>query len=281
MTSWMLPGLRPVTIDLEITRVDLDELVRDVMGMMRIPCHQKALELSSEWSGTSDRIVRMDGPKLRQILLNLIGNAIKYTNAGSIILRVDVARMDHAGKFRLSIEVQDTGIGITAEEQLHIFDPFVQLGHGHSRKGSGLGLAICRQSAQMMGGTIQVKSAPGAGSTFRVELPVETEMESQVRDAGEIGVDADQPQVRSTRSTPATNPATLDGAESLAGVAALGEALRSELLSAVLLLDKDHILDVIGSVSAVDPELGIELTRLADALEFTPIMRAILAGEED
>ena len=118
------------------------------------------------------RMVRVDGPKLRQILINLVGNAIKYTDAGSITVRVDSALVD-AGKVRLRIEVQDTGIGIAPEAQARIFEPFVQLSHPNARRGSGLGLAICHQFAQMMEGGLQVESEPGRGSTFRVELFVE------------------------------------------------------------------------------------------------------------
>jgi PAS domain S-box-containing protein len=246
---------------LEVTAVDLIELVRDVVKLMRISAREKHLELSSVWSGDAFRLIRGDGPKLRQILVNLIGNAIKYTDAGSVTLRMSAEPMDAVGKARLIIEVQDTGIGIASEEQALIFDPFVQLGQANSRKGSGLGLAICRQYAQLMKGTIQVESAPGMGSTLRVELPVEVVKESRADGA----FDAVEPMV-------AAAPDRLRG---LAAVANLPEDLKAQLLNAVLLLDQERIREVIRLVSEVEPELGSELRRHAEAFEFTPIMRAI------
>jgi anti-sigma regulatory factor (Ser/Thr protein kinase) len=203
-------------------------------------------------------MIRGDGPKLYQILVNLIGNAIKYTDAGSITLRMSAAPSDTDGKVRLRIEVKDTGIGIASEDQGLIFDPFVQLGQPNSRKGSGLGLAICRQYVQLMNGTIQVESAPGKGSTFRVELPVEVVGASPARTDEEM-----EPAMAEARSP------------GLAGIAGLPEDLMSQLLNAVLLLEKERIIEVILRVSVVDPQLGGELMRHAEAFEFTPIMRAI------
>ena len=170
---------------LEITTVNVIQLVREVMDMMRVPALQKNLELSSVWIVPPARLIRIDGPKLRQILVNLLGNAIKYTDTGSVTLRVEMARVADAGKLRLRIEVQDTGVGIAPEEQTHIFEPFVQLSRTNTRKGSGLGLAICRETVQIMGGAIEVTSSPGMGSTFRVELPVEIAEESGVGDVSE------------------------------------------------------------------------------------------------
>ncbi len=108
---------------------------------------------------------------------------------------------DDAGKVRIRIEVQDTGIGIAPEAQERIFDPFVQLSDPNARKGSGLGLAICRQFAQMMEGAIQVESEPGRGSTFRVELFAEAAEEFQAGGALEeieaiVMVEPDQPPFR-------------------------------------------------------------------------------------
>jgi signal transduction histidine kinase len=111
--------------------------------------------------------VETDPDKLRQILLNLLSNAVKYTDAG----RVTVSARTSDG--RLVVEVADTGIGIPADERERIFDEFHQVDSSASRqhRGTGLGLTISRRLARALGGDISVESTPGAGSTFRLELP--------------------------------------------------------------------------------------------------------------
>ena len=111
--------------------------------------------------------LRGDASRLRQILLNLVGNAIKFTHQGHILLRVEVEPGD-----QLSFRVKDTGIGISPEDQKRLFLPFNQADSSAARHfgGTGLGLAISRHLVEMMGGTIGVESAVGRGSTFWVEL---------------------------------------------------------------------------------------------------------------
>ena len=108
-----------------------------------------------------------DPHRLRQILVNLVSNAVKFTNRGEIVIRV-VAPGD-----RVVFEIADTGIGIDPESLERIFDPFWQVEQTRTRKasGSGLGLAVARRLAELLGGDISVESAPSVGSTFRVALP--------------------------------------------------------------------------------------------------------------
>ena len=96
--------------------------------------------------------------KLRQVLINLVGNAVKYTERGSVTLRVDSLPAEDSQHCRFVMEVQDTGIGISSEEQARIFDPFVQAGKLHTQKGTGLGLAITKRFVELMGGTIQSRA---------------------------------------------------------------------------------------------------------------------------
>jgi hypothetical protein len=111
-----------------------------------------------------------DLTRLRQVLTNLIGNAIKFTDLGEVSLSVERV----AGQ-RLRFAVQDTGIGLAAEDREHIFDAFAQADASHTRRhgGTGLGLAISRQIITLMGGEIGVDSTPGQGSTFWVEIPLQ------------------------------------------------------------------------------------------------------------
>jgi signal transduction histidine kinase/CheY-like chemotaxis protein len=170
---------------LEERNFDVTSLVRDNIDMMRARAGNKALELFFESSLTMPQFVRADAGKLRQVLINLLGNAVKFTERGSVTVRLNVSRMDSKPmddhhRTMLVLEVEDTGIGIAEEDQAHIFDVFVQAGGTSTQKGTGLGLYITQRLVQLMGGTISIRSAPGQGSVFRVELPVEQVQASAV-----------------------------------------------------------------------------------------------------
>jgi signal transduction histidine kinase/ligand-binding sensor domain-containing protein/CheY-like chemotaxis protein len=180
---------------------DLNDLVRDTLSMMRARAFYKGLELYFNISPMVPRFVRSDAGKLRQVLVNLIGNAVKYTERGSVTVRLDATRMDDSRRILLIFEVEDTGIGIALEDQARIFDVFVQAGRASTQQGTGLGLSICRQFVGMMGGSIRVQSTPGEGSIFRVELPVERAEESnevaEDEDLGQVvGLVPGQPEYR-------------------------------------------------------------------------------------
>jgi signal transduction histidine kinase/ligand-binding sensor domain-containing protein/CheY-like chemotaxis protein len=159
-------------VAIENAEVDLREMVTGVMDLMRLRAQEKGLELSMQQGSSFCQFVQTDGEKLRQVLINLVGNAVKYTERGSVILRVSAQPADDAQHCTLVVEVQDTGIGIASDDQARIFEPFVQAGKSPIHKGTGLGLAITKKYVELMGGTIQVESTPGTGSLFRVEIPV-------------------------------------------------------------------------------------------------------------
>jgi len=253
----------------EVTTVELIPLVDDVMTMMGKSAAEKGIELRLEWSNPQARLIRVDGPKLRQILVNLVQNAVKYTDAGSVVVRVGCHHVGENANTHMKMEVQDTGIGIAPDKQASIFEPFVQLGERDSRKGSGLGLAICRQFARLMGGTIQVESAEGMGSKFAVEVPVEIVDE----------IPSGRRLAEGESQTSMAEQAQTERYGGMAGIAELPEGLKSQLLNAVLLLEKERITEVVRSVSILDPALARQLTRRVDALEFTRILRAIQTGE--
>ena len=166
---------------LERQTVHLRSLVLDVMDMVRERATEKGLSLELAWQGNEDPVISLDAGKLRQIILNLLSNAIKYTDHGGITLRVEVK------KGELTMEVEDTGKGISPEDRERIFEPFVQTGSASSNTGTGLGLSIVRQYARLMGGEVGVQSRLGEGSVFRVTVPYQpgskTDMEED-EDAG-------------------------------------------------------------------------------------------------
>ena len=150
--------------------VDLPELVRHVHRWLQPQAERKGIELGLSIDDGGTPWVLADATRVRQILLNLLGNAIKFTEQGWVAVRAEW-RDAH-----LVVAVQDTGIGIEPARVAALFEPFVQTDASHTRRfgGTGLGLAICHRLIQAMGGTIDVVSAPGQGSTFtfRVPLPV-------------------------------------------------------------------------------------------------------------
>jgi PAS domain S-box-containing protein len=154
-------------LELENVDMDLRRTVEDVVDLLAERAHIKGLELAC--SIPADLVTHVKGDPLRlgQVLTNLVGNAIKFTEQGAIVIRV--ASVEQTAKdVTMRFEVSDTGVGISAEAQTRIFDEFSQADGSTTRKhgGSGLGLAISKQLVEMMGGSIRVESAPGAGSTF-------------------------------------------------------------------------------------------------------------------
>lgn len=164
---------------------DLGAMVQDVARMMRIQADRKKLSLTVEHMSVFPRFIIGDEARLRQILVNLIGNAIKFTDEGFIVIRLGMATTQSG---TLTIEVEDSGMGIDEDDQKRIFEPFTQLGLQGGSKGTGLGLSITQQFVQMMGGTISVESTPGKGSIFKLELPVTEANEGDVIMADKRGV---------------------------------------------------------------------------------------------
>jgi signal transduction histidine kinase/CheY-like chemotaxis protein len=158
---------------MENTVFDLHAMIRDVADLMRLRAVAKGLELSLEMAEDLPRQILADEGKLRQAAINLLGNAVKFTSQGSVSLRLASQPLADSQRVNLIIEVSDSGSGIHPEDQKRIFEPFVQLGHKSDQKGSGLGLTITRQFVELMGGVIRVESAPGKGTKFHVEIPVE------------------------------------------------------------------------------------------------------------
>lgn len=153
---------------LEISAVDIRVLVDDTSAMMRARAEAAGLQLIVEVAEEVPRYLNCDEQKIRQMILNLVGNSLKFTTEGGVTLRVKTIA---APELELVIEVEDSGVGIPEDEQERIFQPFVQL-QDAGAPGTGLGLSIVSEYARLMGGTVQLTSRVGSGSLFRVCLPV-------------------------------------------------------------------------------------------------------------
>ncbi len=165
---------------LEATPCDLGRLIEDVRDMVGPRALQKGLALQVE-RPQAPLFVRTDPSRLRQVLINLLNNAVKFTDRGSVTLRMKATPAIDTGEVLLTFEVEDTGEGIAAGDQAAIFDAFVQASAAKRHEGAGLGLTISRQIIELMGGTIQVESVHGQGSLFRMEIKVERAQESEVK----------------------------------------------------------------------------------------------------
>jgi signal transduction histidine kinase/DNA-binding response OmpR family regulator len=154
-------------MELEALDFDLRQTVEDVCELLAEKAQAKKLELTCVIEDGVQTQAKGDPGRLRQILINLIGNAIKFTDAGEVVVRVLQEALDERA-VKLRFEVRDTGIGIPAASRQRIFSAFIQADGSTTRRfgGTGLGLAIAKQLAEMMGGAIGVDSEPGRGSTF-------------------------------------------------------------------------------------------------------------------
>jgi signal transduction histidine kinase/CheY-like chemotaxis protein len=154
--------------------VHLDTFLQVLANIMRVKAEEKGLGFSYELAPGLPSAVMVDETRLRQVLLNLLGNAVKFTDTGKVSLRVLPAAPSSApGMARLRFEVADSGIGMSTQQLGRIFQPFEQVAAAQRREGgTGLGLAISQQLVQLMGGHIDVVSEPGKGSTFSFEIDV-------------------------------------------------------------------------------------------------------------
>ena len=153
--------------ELDDSPFDLEEVTEEAVELLADRAHAKGLELICQVPPDLPRAYRGDGMRLRQVLVNLVGNAVKFTERGQVVVRVS-RQPDKGGRVQLRFEVQDTGIGIRPENHELVFDAFSQEDGSTTRRfgGTGLGLAICRHLVRLMGGEIGLASAPGEGSTF-------------------------------------------------------------------------------------------------------------------
>jgi PAS domain S-box-containing protein len=172
-----------------ITSFDLHSFLGDLEEMTRMRANQKGLMLLVEYKSPLPQYIETDVRKLRQILVNLLGNAIKYTEKGRVTLRVafktgmDITpEAKPASLARLEFEIEDTGIGIAPEDTQRVFEPFVQVNPGRTaREGTGLGLTLSRMFVEQMGGEITIRSQVGRGSILAFDIAVKLAEGAMIR----------------------------------------------------------------------------------------------------
>jgi signal transduction histidine kinase/ActR/RegA family two-component response regulator len=162
-------------LELDPIWFNLHELLQETIKPLRLRGREKNLRVQLEIRGEVPERIFGDSVRLKQILINLVGNAIKFTEQGSVTLQVEAKRFEKRDT-QLRFEVRDTGIGVPLEKQQMIFEAFSQADGSTTRRfgGTGLGLSICSRLAQMMGGRIQLNSVPGQGSSFYFEIVAST-----------------------------------------------------------------------------------------------------------
>jgi two-component system, sensor histidine kinase RpfC len=160
-------------VTITATALALHDSLADLMAMFRPQAQRKGIRLTLHVAATVPQRIGCDGRRLRQILTNLIGNAVKFTEAGGVAVDVSLLPATLQQQPRLLFRISDTGIGVAPENHERIFDRFAQADESVNRRygGTGLGLAITKSLVRLMGGSISLESRPGDGSTFSVELP--------------------------------------------------------------------------------------------------------------
>ncbi len=157
-------------LELELMDWPPRQIVEDVETLLRPRADEKHLTLTVEYVEPLPSAIRTDPARLRQILVNLVGNAIKFTDSGGV--RLTASWLAGAARSQMQFQVADTGIGISEQDMKKIFEPFTQVDVSSTRRfgGTGLGLSISRRLAEMLGGRLEVRSQPGKGSTFTLTI---------------------------------------------------------------------------------------------------------------
>lgn len=196
----------------KVVRCSPTEVVADVISLLQVRADTKAIALSAEYDGPLPEAVFTDPNRLRQILFNIVGNAIKFTEIGSV--RLTVKYLDHLTQGpRLQFSVTDTGVGICKEHVSLLFRPFAQVNTSTSRQldGTGLGLAISKRMAELLGGDVTVESVLGQGSTFTLVIDPGDLTDVPTLSIEHLAKTKDQSPLPSTKAAKADNGRPLEG----------------------------------------------------------------------
>ena len=248
--------LEATKIELYQDEFALPEFLQEVCFLFVAQMKEKGLRFSWSGSGEIPSRIRTDKQKLSQIMINLLGNALKFTAGGAVEVAYAVKKLPgDSGTMQLVWEVRDEGPGIDAGDMEVIFSPFTQVDAGRKSGGTGLGLAISREYARLMGGDITVISQVGRGSTFRLEIPVQ----SAVGDVWE-----DRPGNGNKESG---NRETVETQESAIPPPELIAALNDAVLRARL----DEFIILVEQMKKEYPSVAGQLERLAERYEYEKI----------
>ena len=246
-------------LELNIHPFDLVALLQEIGDMINFQAATKQLSFRLEVATDIPRFVKTDCGKLRQVLLNLLDNAIKFTKQGEIFLRA-TSELLPDGKSNLIIEVIDNGVGIPLDKQEALFKPFIQLVEKKSDTiGIGLGLTISKSLIELMSGNLSVTSVLGEGSTFRIELPVTVLL------ANENNV------VTNEEHPPIKNPMSLKMTPEM--LSQLPLTLRQRLREMALELDLEEIDKMITQIDRIAPQIAEGLGELAKTYQFEQIVQ--------
>ncbi len=250
-------------LELEAAPFDLIEVGRSVHDLWIHLAIEKGVELTYEVDPETPRWVLGDPTRVRQIMLNLVSNALKFTQAG----RVKIGLSPHKAGIR--IEVSDTGIGMTPDQQRRLFQSFTQADASTTRRfgGTGLGLSICKQLSELMGGDVSLTSAVGDGSTFTVDLPLPAAESSETNCACDVALD--QPPLTGVRLLVVD-----DNPINLAVARAILEAIGADIATAG---DGFEALDILRSTSFDIVLMDLQMPRM-DGSEAVAQIRSGQAG---
>ena len=170
MTILDLSKIESGQLELELAQVSVKSLILQVVSVLGIKAREKGIQLDYQAEGSIPETIFSDGVRLKQTIINLVGNAIKFTEQGGVLICPEM--IEREGRPLLAIQIIDTGIGMTSEAIDKIFDPFSQADTSITRRfgGTGLGLSISRELAEKLGGGIAVNSMPGQGSIFTITI---------------------------------------------------------------------------------------------------------------
>jgi PAS domain S-box-containing protein len=273
-------------VTLQEETFDLYELLDTLQKMFLLKASQKQVKMRVAYDTKLPRYIRADQGKLRQVLINLLDNAIKFTGKGQVSLHVTSHPVsDRTGHtldsnnqalyphpdHRLGFAVQDTGLGIPPEDHEIIFEPFVQTRAGQQEKGTGLGLPISRQFVHLMGGMLAVESNPGHGATFTFNIPVtiaDTPFPAPQPDGPVFEPPPPAQPVAAKLKTPGGQPPPAPGNFPPEWVHAMKQAVTNA--------DLDQIVELINDIRPIDPMVADTLTGLAHNFDYTAIRTMIM-----
>ncbi len=270
-------------LDLEAEPFDLLDLLEQALSPLSLLAASKDLDLALRWDPALPRRVVGDGGRLRQVLVNLVNNALKFTERGHVVLAAELVERrpggdGDPGRARLRLSIADTGIGIPSEKLPHVFEKFTQVDASTTRRhgGTGLGLAISKQLVELMGGQVMAESRPGRGSTFTCEvelalapdgcdrpvlrLPAGWRVLAALRGGALGGILRDAVEAAGGRCDLAESPAAVP--DLLARAAADGDPYRAVMVDSWLPGERPH--DLCERVEAARRDTGARLIRLAD-----------------
>lgn len=258
------------------TSFKLITVVKEVTDMLQHWTNEKGLELIVDYATDLPEWVETDALKLKQILINLLNNAVKFTNQGSISLRIDSLPQTTNMQKNLLIEVIDTGIGISTADQQRIFEPFMQVEDLNYQKGTGLGLSICKKYLELLDGRITVDSEIGKGSCFRIELPVKVIRENRTAQSADSCHGEDRrDQSDLVMMNINTDKFMVNELQKADFFGILSTEIKNSLNDALIRLDIKLINELISEIAKTNPQAGQFLTMLANQFKFSTIIQAL------